>query len=99
MIRRPPRSTLFPYTTLFRSWPAGASAHAFVASFLMVFAPMMPAVVLALLVINALLWLVPPVRRTLEAEAGRVPGTGFRRSGEHTSGLQAPSKLAFRLLL
>src|SRR5699024_11791900 len=21
MIRRPPRSTLFPYTTLFRSWP------------------------------------------------------------------------------
>src|SRR3712207_7379718 len=24
MIRRPPRSTLFPYTTLFRSQPAGA---------------------------------------------------------------------------
>src|SRR3712207_7108762 len=24
MIRRPPRSTLFPYTTLFRSRPAGA---------------------------------------------------------------------------
>src|SRR5258707_11684183 len=25
MIRRPPRSTLFPYTTLFRSrWPSGA---------------------------------------------------------------------------
>src|SRR5690242_21362276 len=23
MIRRPPRSTLFPYTTLFRSWKAG----------------------------------------------------------------------------
>src|SRR2546422_6181853 len=23
MIRRPPRSTLFPYTTLFRSWPVG----------------------------------------------------------------------------
>src|SRR5439155_25857316 len=23
-IRRPPRSTLFPYTTLFRSWPAQA---------------------------------------------------------------------------
>src|SRR5947199_7090243 len=29
LIRRPPRSTLFPYTTLFRSifsWPAGSSA-------------------------------------------------------------------------
>src|SRR5205809_1419448 len=27
MIRRPPRSTLFPYTTLFRSHPAGAGAQ------------------------------------------------------------------------
>src|SRR5256885_7229645 len=26
MIRRPPRSTLFPYTTLFRSHPGGAIA-------------------------------------------------------------------------
>src|SRR5258707_7554009 len=26
MIRRPPRSTLFPYTTLFRSWVAFAAA-------------------------------------------------------------------------
>src|SRR5258708_21943407 len=27
MIRRPPRSTLFPYTTLFRSWaPSGAAS-------------------------------------------------------------------------
>src|SRR5947209_16770786 len=25
--RRPPRSTLFPYTTLFRSWPAGRRRH------------------------------------------------------------------------
>src|SRR2546430_13161768 len=25
MIRRPPRSTLFPYTTLFRSWSEGFS--------------------------------------------------------------------------
>src|SRR5258708_31286126 len=27
MIRRPPRSTLFPYTTLFRSWPADAAGE------------------------------------------------------------------------
>src|SRR5437588_4514045 len=26
MIRRPPRSTLFPYTTLFRSWRPGRSS-------------------------------------------------------------------------
>src|SRR2546427_13146232 len=29
MIRRPPRSTLFPYTTLFRSMLAGATSAAF----------------------------------------------------------------------
>src|SRR3712207_7178551 len=28
MIRQPPRSTLFPYTTLFRSAPAERAAHA-----------------------------------------------------------------------
>src|SRR5438034_6690117 len=28
MIRRPPRSTLFPYTTLFRSWPVSESRKA-----------------------------------------------------------------------
>src|SRR5438067_3514799 len=27
MIRRPPRSTLFPYTTLFRSWPVDAKGE------------------------------------------------------------------------
>src|SRR5260221_11302009 len=27
MIRRPPRSTLFPYTTLFRSHPSGSFLH------------------------------------------------------------------------
>src|SRR3712207_8655598 len=41
MIRRPPRSTLFPYTTLFRSWPvlAAAGAAAAVALALVIFAP------------------------------------------------------------
>src|SRR4051812_49848629 len=32
MIRRPPRSTLFPYTTLFRSSPSGGVAVAFEAT-------------------------------------------------------------------
>src|SRR5256885_14412630 len=31
MIRRPPRSTLFPYTTLFRSDPSGSMARALLA--------------------------------------------------------------------
>src|SRR2546427_8353825 len=29
MIRRPPRSTLFPYTTLFRSWSLPTGNHVF----------------------------------------------------------------------
>ena len=33
MIRRPPRSTLFPYTTLFRSFTRGESTHPFVGAF------------------------------------------------------------------
>src|SRR2546422_5036970 len=37
MIRRPPRSTLFPYTTLFRSLIA-ARSHAFASSRLVAFA-------------------------------------------------------------
>src|SRR3712207_7600008 len=36
MIRRPPRSTLFPYTTLFRS-PKGAVAFAYLGTLLMQF--------------------------------------------------------------
>src|SRR3712207_2221533 len=35
MIRRPPRSTLFPYTTLFRSLFAGGAAFALVPVFLL----------------------------------------------------------------
>src|SRR5258707_12041687 len=34
MIRRPPRSTLFPYTTLFRSWVNAAFWGLYAASFL-----------------------------------------------------------------
>src|SRR5256886_15701587 len=37
MIRRPPRSTLFPYTTLFRSWrPSGLDALSFLPCFALV---------------------------------------------------------------
>src|SRR3712207_7107480 len=45
MIRRPPRSTLFPYTTLFRSWnypahtPMGSISYALAAGNAVVFKP------------------------------------------------------------
>src|SRR2546422_5964066 len=86
MIRRPPRSTLFPYTTLFRSRhgggrlgpPGDGGGHARCAH-----GP--PA---------------PP--RDRRAAAGRRPAAARRsrgRSEEHTSELQSRLHLVCRLLL
>src|SRR5256885_13301300 len=85
MIRRPPRSTLFPYTTLFRSPYAFACALvANAASFLLPVSN--PANLLVLssapLPLGAFL-----VRLLLP------------RSEEHTSELQSPCNLVCRLLL
>src|SRR5436309_9345606 len=85
MIRRPPRSTLFPYTTLFRSggaragrsrtrrgeWGCGRSA---------------PCPRTAL----------PP--RSRQAQPRRAPESQ-KRSEEHTSELQSRENLVCRLLL
>src|SRR2546430_4317754 len=90
MIRRPPRSTLFPYTTLFRSshhrgpredrqpgirWPADPGPG-----------------------------FARPARDHTRRGAWLLPHTGTyldaaRRSEEHTSELQSQSNLACRLLL
>src|SRR5258708_18594537 len=85
MIRRPPRSTLFPYTTLFRSLtPIRARGRPrYVARVVVVEQP--PAVALRL-----------PDRcdRLLHASAA-----ADQRSEEHTSELQSPDHLVCRLLL
>src|SRR5258707_4337030 len=83
MIRRPPRSTLFPYTTLFRSHAAvafgrTASAHHHVAVFLFGHAG-------------------HGAGHLLEALA--VRGADLGRSEEHTSELQSRPYLVCRLLL
>src|SRR2546426_9327427 len=89
MIRRPPRSTLFPYTTLFRSRvtvPALfiAGDRDPVLSF--------PGSQAAL---DGMATLVPNLRKTLILE-----GCGhWTRSEEHTSELQSPCNLVCRLLL
>src|SRR2546422_1566073 len=95
MIRRPPRSTLFPYTTLFRSHQAGAEAalrrrhrgrnhgvgeHAGVEQ------------------------LAPEEEGLLERsdqhrDDGCLRGTDVERSEEHTSELQSRLHLVCRLLL
>src|SRR5688572_30869572 len=83
MIRRPPRSTLFPYTTLFRSlWQLlsrrgrGALARQAAARRS-----------------RRCLW-----QRRERGERAR-PLAGRRRSEEHTSELQSQSNLVCRLLL
>src|SRR2546426_2027488 len=86
MIRRPPRSTLFPYTTLFRS-PSGIRAKAGWAMLqkarVGLFAQM---VVVALFQRHRVLT--------------QVSGDHMEvRSEEHTSELQSPCNLVCRLLL
>src|SRR5256885_3211212 len=88
MIRRPPRSTLFPYTTLFRS-EAGFREH-------------MREICKQLRRGDALESApVNPARPCLQQlQTGRVPATHQReRSEEHTSELQSPCNLVCRLLL
>src|SRR3712207_8018125 len=88
MIRRPPRSTLFPYTTLFRSAPAGARQ------------PHAPAHV-GEPALRSRPRFGPRGRvgRGLY-RAACLPGPDFgRRSEEHTSELQSRQYLVCRLLL
>src|SRR5256885_10874037 len=87
MIRRPPRSTLFPYTTLFRSTKTSPAKLTTVPGFgpsgrILHFAPRNDFDV-------SLIW--------------KLQNMGFgdlaNRSEEHTSELQSPCNLVCRLLL
>src|SRR3712207_7521549 len=94
MIRRPPRSTLFPYTTLFRS-PRGPRGFRFEAG-----AGLAPPL-RAHTARNALRRRAPLVEARGEREAGGEPGAGIPggRSEEHTSELQSRPNSVRRLLL
>src|SRR2546430_12665698 len=90
MIRRPPRSTLFPYTTLFRSRPEGNVTDAL--------RKRVPtAVVLAVVLLAIVLWL--PAGATVGVMTLLVLAGAWERSEEHTSELQSQSNLVCRLLL
>src|SRR5690349_23605680 len=94
MIRRPPRSTLFPYTTLFRSEEARLEALRIAA---------IEAHETWLRDEAAEATRIETDRITAqEAEAGRLEGlqlAGLKRSEEHTSELQSRRDLVCRLLL
>src|SRR3712207_7515317 len=83
MIRRPPRSTLFPYTTLFRSPPREASARVLEG------VPGGRSRASS----ESLRLPVAPGRSRRRAQSGRA------RSEEHTSELQSRQYLVCRLLL
>src|SRR5260370_26242818 len=89
MIRRPPRSTLFPYTTLFRSWwgllgPGG-----------------MPPDLVAKLSHDFVAALNTEAVKERLAKLGALPigSAPSFRSEEHTSELQSHLNLVCRLLL
>src|SRR2546430_10068096 len=91
MIRRPPRSTLFPYTTLFRS----PLHRLIVLSATYRQSSEMNDKSLAVDRENRWLWRMSP--RRLEAEP--IRDAMLARSEEHTSELQSQSNLVCRLLL
>src|SRR3712207_8547600 len=93
MIRRPPRSTLFPYTTLFRSHRrgrarSGAGAGGAVRDDVAVPGEAWPRFARA-----------AAAARGVRAGGGRGGGARARRSEEHTSELQSRQYIVCRLLL
>src|SRR5256885_13228114 len=95
MIRRPPRSTLFPYTTLFRSMNKRGADRLLSSQFTLGGEGEVAA---------------GPVGRNATAQTdakftaeilswSRTRGVTRRRSEEHTSELQSPCNLVCRLLL
>src|SRR3989449_8265192 len=84
MIRRPPRSTLFPYTTLFRSIAAAAGGA------LDPFPLRPPALARGAAVYT---------EQCVQCHGATGLGDGPKRSEEHTSELQSRLHLVCRLLL
>src|SRR2546426_5917671 len=91
MIRRPPRSTLFPYTTLFRSlviWYGNLPEETFFIFYRLI-GPWKPVGVAVFLLVFVI-----PFVGLLGVRPKKYP-----RSEEHTSELQSPCNLVCRLLL
>src|SRR5258708_38319110 len=102
MIRRPPRSTLFPYTTLFRSflslyypgsWNEGlSSGQGLMAVALVVFARWNPVNCIYASLLFGAAGALGPSLQTVGVTWGY-----YLRSEEHTSELQSPDHLVCRL--
>src|SRR5687767_15304212 len=87
MIRRPPRSTLFPYTTLFRSMLSST-----VVAFLL-------SLRLQKLISGPILHLADTANKVASQKNYSIRADKTSRSEEHTSELQSLAYLVCRLLL
>src|SRR3712207_7909380 len=106
MIRRPPRSTLFPYTTLFRSF---AAVVYFAAPVVFLVSGILPVQALSadfflrlvpFLAVNQLLfYLIGRGKRSWRGQQYSLALFPVWRSEEHTSELQSRQYLVCRLLL
>src|SRR3712207_8347953 len=90
MIRRPPRSTLFPYTTLFRSTNTAIASSVFAVNMANAFLSGWKEQILVPLIMLGV-YLYPYYKRSVIVV--------FPRSEEHTSELQSRQYLVCRLLL
>src|SRR5258706_405472 len=99
MIRRPPRSTLFPYTTLFRSKPPDRVAVSETES-PTVIAPSETWVTIAVGCGETTTFSLPSWQPVCESELFALVelNDAYQRSEEHTSELQSLTKLVCRLL-
>src|SRR2546426_9347103 len=88
MIRRPPRSTLFPYTTLFRSELPPVEMHSGTNRLSTTSLP-----------ISSSKWDRAVNVNSSAPNRHASQNARFRRSEEHTSELQSPCNLVCRLLL
>src|SRR5690606_41617840 len=84
LLRRPPRSTLFPYTTLFRSYPLDEARTLKVARIGESYRSEVTEL---------------PIERRVRFAEGTISSSLFLRSEEHTSELQSRENLVCRLLL
>src|SRR5256885_12388662 len=100
MIRRPPRSTLFPYTTLFRSLKQSIPYRAILAARNAEIALSHGFTAMRDLETEGAMYADVDVKTAIND--GEVPGPHMQvatRSEEHTSELQSPCNLVCRLLL
>src|SRR3712207_7588163 len=98
MIRRPPRSTLFPYTTLFRSVPPGAGADLDLTFLAERGFEGKPGEALAVPSGRGT-WVALGMGKPEEVTAETLRRAAACRSEEHTSELQSRQYLVCRLLL